>query len=257
MLTRREILFGGALALVSMSREACSCQAETLQSQRASGCLIEGLDLQRIYSRRAETQLYVSGEEPMIMKSGNPDFDFALARTLGKCGNVFGVRPGFAYFNDVARMNAYATSQARLKGTDGTVLFGQHLFRKLMARPVHPDVSVAAVCVHEFGHIVQFKLGIFETIKGSQPTIKRVELHADFLSGYFAGVRRTERPEFPASVVTATMGSLGDDLESSSSHHGTPNERKAAVVQGFKVSFDEKRTFAEAVQIGMNFVSRA
>jgi hypothetical protein len=213
--------------------------------------------LQRIYSRRAETRLYVSGEEPMIMKSGDSDFDFALARTLAKCGSVFGVRPGFAYFDDGGRMNAYATSHARLSGTDGTVLFGQRLFRKLMANPVHPDVSVAAVCVHEFGHIVQFKLGIFEKIKGSQPTIKRVELHADFLSGYFAGVRRKERPEFPASVVTATMGDLGDDLESLSSHHGTANERKAAVVHGFKVSFEENRSFPEAVQIGMNFVSRA
>jgi hypothetical protein len=86
--------------------------------------------------------------------------------------------------------------------------------------------------------------------------IKRIELHADFLSGYFAGRRRKERPNFPASVVTATIGGLGDDLRSSPNHHGTPGERKAAVVQGFKAAFEQNQNFAEAVRVGMEWVTR-
>jgi hypothetical protein len=82
-------------------------------------------------------------------------------------------------------------------------------------------------------------------------------LHADFLSGYFAGMRTKEGPTFPVPAVTATIGSLGDNFGSLLSHHGTPAERRAAVLQGFKVAFEENRNFSEAVQFGMNFVSRA
>jgi hypothetical protein len=255
MFSRREILFEGALALVSTGI-VCACEAKASRLSLASCCLIDDAEFCRSHLHHAEIRMYISGDEPMIMSSGDPDFDFALARTLAKCGKYFGVNAGFAFYDDAGLMNAYATPRSRLKGTDGTVLFGQNLFRKLMAGSTDPDVSIAAVCAHEFAHLAQHKMGIFEELKGAQPTIKRIELHADFLSGYFAGRRRKERPKFPASVVTATIGSLGDDLRSSPNHHGTPRERKAAVVQGFKVAFEQNQNFAEAVRVGMEWVSR-
>jgi predicted metalloprotease len=134
------------------------------------------------------------------------------------------------------------------------VLFGLRLLRKLMASPINPEVGVAAVCAHEYGHILQFKLGILDKLRRNHPTVKRVELHADFMSGYFAGLRRKERPQFPAQVVTTTIGALGDTLRSASDHHGTPAERRSAVVAGYKAAFEDHCTCAEAVQVGMNYV---
>ena len=45
--------------------------------------------------------------------------------------------------------------------SDGTVLFGVRLLRKLMNDFANdnPDAAVAAVCAHEFGHIVQYQEG--------------------------------------------------------------------------------------------------
>ena len=57
--------------------------------------------------------------------------------------------------------------------------------------------------------------------------------------------------------TVATLGALGDDLWSSPNHHGAPGERRAAVLHGFKVAFEQNRNFVEAVQIGLNFVSGA
>ncbi len=98
--------------------------------------------------------------------------------------------PGFAYFDDSAGMNAHATTRQLLSRSDGTVLFGRRLLDTLLARREHPDVAVSAVCAHEFGHIAQYKIGIHKQLREGEETVKRLELHADFLAGYFAGCRK-------------------------------------------------------------------
>jgi hypothetical protein len=39
-------------------------------------------------------------------------------------------------------------------------------------------------------------------------------------------------------------------------HHGTPDERAAAIVRGFETSYKERRSFADAIGIGVNYVER-
>jgi hypothetical protein len=48
----------------------------------------------------------------------------------------------------------------------------------------------------------------------------------------------------------------GDNNVNDKSHHGTPDERAAAVVRGFETAYRERRNFADAIQIGINYVSR-
>lgn len=203
---------------------------------------------------QTDSRLYITGDEPMIPKSGDKDFDLALAYTLAKISNALEVLPGFAYYEDhEGAENAFATQKVRLKNADGTVLFGQRLLKRLMRGEENPEVSVAAVCAHEFGHILQFKLKLKPILLKGQPTVKRLELQADFFAGYFAGVRKLERPTFPAAVFATTQYGHGDDRIDQPGHHGTPEERGAAVVKGFEVAFKQKRGLSEAIEIGTRY----
>jgi predicted metalloprotease len=134
-------------------------------------------------------------------------------------------------------------------------LFGQRLLKRLMANNDNPEVGVAAVCAHEFGHILQYKHKLDKKLRDGQPTVKRVELQADFFAGYFAGARKRERPAFPAAVFAMTQYNMGDDMIHNPSHHGTPDERAAAIVRGFETAFKLKRSLAEAIQISMEYVA--
>jgi hypothetical protein len=189
----------------------------------------------------------------MIPRSGDKDFDYALAQTLAKISTAFDVLPGFAYYDDYDGKNAYATPTARLSRADGTVLFGQGMLTELRASPDHPEIAVTAVCAHEFGHILQYKNNLMDQLRNGQPTVKRVELQADFFAGYFAGIRKKERASFAAAVVAATQARFGDTAFNDQGHHGTNEERGAAVVEGFKLGSGATRSLSDVIQIANNY----
>lgn len=252
MFTRREVVLGGMLTLVS----GFPCRARTSAARRYYGCTLPESDVGRYYKSGTETRLYITGEEPMIPHSKDREFDSALARTLAKISDLFDVLPGFAYYDDHDSANAYATPSVRLAKADGTVLFGERLLRRLMSGNDSPDASVAAVCAHEFGHIVQYKRKLDKIVGAGETTTKRIELQADYFAGYFAGVRKRERPNFPAAVFAMTQFNAGDNMIDSPEHHGTPTERAAAISKGFEVAYRDRRSFTEAIHLSVNYVSQ-
>ena len=135
----------------------------------------------------------------------------ALAITLAKLSDLLGILPGFAFFNEgTGGQNAFASRSRRLGRDDGSVVFGQVMFGKLMQSQDSPELGVAAVCSHEFGHILQFKMDLQNRLVGPDGRVKRLELHADYLAGYFAGLRKRERADFPAAIFAQTQYDFGD-----------------------------------------------
>jgi hypothetical protein len=258
MTTRRDVLFGGALVLSFGTSSFCACHAEARSplAPHTSGCWLAEADVDRIYPHGAPTAQYATGEEPLHHSSGDRDFDRALVHTLAKCADLLQVLPGFAFFDDSAAPNAYATNRVRMQRADGTVIFGKTLLRELLRRPEAPDACVASVCAHEFGHILQFKTGLAQRLTANQPTVKRLELHADFLAGYFAGTRKKERQSFPAAVFAMTQYMYGDTGVNNPQHHGTHEQRGAAVVHGFEASYRQHLGLSDAIQQGINHVMR-
>jgi predicted metalloprotease len=165
------------------------------------------------------------------------------------------VTPSFAYYDDYDGPNAFASAKKRVAGTDGMVLFGQRFLKKLMASPEAPDATVAGVCAHEFGHILQYKLGLDKDLSEGQPTVKRVELNADFFAGYFAGVRKRESPKFNAAVIALTQFNSGDNMVKNPAHHGTPAERGKAIVKGYQTGHDDRKPLLDAIKIGVEYVT--
>ena len=139
------------MTILLESTRQCFCYDSS--APHSQGCHLNDSDLRSIYPQGTETQVYVTGDEPIIEKSGDKLFDYALAQTLYKISQRFGVPPGFAYYDDSAGENAYATPRARLANADGTVLMGIGLLARLRHKGVSPEVAVAGVCAHEFGRI--------------------------------------------------------------------------------------------------------
>lgn len=97
------------------------------------------------------------------------------------------------------------------------------------------DAALAYIVAHEYSHAVQTKL------KLDMSNITRVELQADCLAGFYMGV--IPNVEFDAEDIQqiATQATdIGDYEFNNDQHHGTPEERKAAVLKGFKAS--QKKT---------------
>jgi hypothetical protein len=245
LITKRDAVLGGLLSI--LSAPICAiCRAEA----EVSGCVLPGEVAQSYLGTVSGSRV---SEDDMISRSGNRDFDYALAQTLSKLTDLFGVLPGFAYVRRTNSRNAWATAAALLGRPDGTVLFGRDLLFEMLGYKYSPDAAISAVCAHEFGHIVQFKNRISVNVGG---TVKRSELHADFLAGYFAGRRKLERADFPAAVFATTYEQLGDYAFTRPDHHGTPDERAQAIVRGFEVAYKERQGAAEAVAIGVSYVSQ-
>jgi hypothetical protein len=247
MITRRELALEGALLLVFGGTACTDAHADAI----TGGCLLADQQA-RAYLAEADTS--VPAREDVIASSGNGDFDYALAQTLSLLVDAFEVLPGFGFYKVGDVHNAYASTLRHLTGTDGTVLLGNALLFELMEALENPDAGVAAVCAHEFGHIVQFKRGLLRTLNAGQSTVKRAELNADFMSGYFAGLRKRERPDFPAMAFVTTQEKMGDYQFANPLHHGTPEERSAAIVRGFEVAYRQRQSLADAIATGINYV---
>jgi hypothetical protein len=194
-------------------------------------------------------------DEPFRLNSGIPDFDPALAHTLSDMTDQLGVLPDFAFYDDWHHPDAHATPATRKsKREDGTVLFGRRMLKRTMAEITNPLVAVTAVCAHEYGHIVQFQRNLHEKLLAGQRTVKRVELHADFLAGYYAASRWLRDKTYQPVVFATKLEALGDNRVDKLLHHGTPEERGQAVVRGFRAAKDERLGLADAITAGERYV---
>ncbi len=246
--SRRELVLGGLLTFVWTGAGTCSCGA-FVNSARDTGCHVPAAEAPAFFEKTTTAQMFQFGTEQIEPRSGNPALDRALAQTLGMLARTYEVLPAFAYYQDGASPNALATPRPLLERADGTVLFGLNMLQRLLGRPEHPDASVVAVCAHEFGHIVGYKTGLIQKLApGNNPF--RAEQHADYLSGFFAGIRRRERPDYPSVIFAMTQRDFGGAVRGS---HGTGEERAAAVVEGFKAAYERRISASEGIQQGFQF----
>jgi hypothetical protein len=252
MLGRRDIVLGGLLTILW---GGCGCPAHAGLSPRAAracGCMLDPEEATSYLNASLVMPQQVTRDKPVIASSGDKGFDFALAQTLYRISETFGVMPGFAFYDDYDGPNAFAMRASKLGNPDGTVLFGLRYLKAALAQKEYPDIWVTSICAHEFGHILQYKRGL-DLISG-QKTIKRCELHADFLSGFYAGRLKLQRPDYPAAVFATQEYAAGNYDYANPSFHGTPDERAHAVVRGFEAAYRDRLKLDEAFDLGVKFV---
>jgi hypothetical protein len=262
MLDRRQVLKGGAAILCCGTTRTSASAYDYLPYH---GCAVDAPELsRRLPSAPASMNYQTSSDRPVLHGSGDPNFDRALAQSLFMLANMFSVKPGFAFSYHVYK-NAFASPSKALGRDDGSVVFGNSLFDDIRARGgEHWDVGIVTICAHEFGHIAQRKHGYFgnlitcENDSSGTPIcrVKRLELHADFCAGYFAGRRKLENSNFPAALAAKEQFLGGDNDYGSPDHHGSPEERGQAVVAGFNASYRDRQSFETALVTGANYVSQ-
>ena len=162
-------------------------------------------------------------------QSGNHELDRALIAEVRKLDQEFGINPGYRFLRDGSRPNAYATPETYVKGTSGTILFGLTLLESEL-RTEYGGAAIAGIAAHEGAHVVQFgSPSLSERLRG--PTVKLIELHADFLAGYYFS--RTGRTEKSLVTFGESLFSKGDYDYNDRQHHGTPKQRVAAMRAGY------------------------
>src|SRR5262249_14994077 len=122
-------------------------------------------------------------------------------------------------------------------GPDGTIMFGVNLLRAEAIRfsgnrptPLVTDVGVHVIIAHEFAHILQYKKGL--SPNGSW----HMELHADYMAGWFIGStfdRARDPSQSDVDVAARSMFTMGDWAFNKPEHHGHGELRAAMVRAGF------------------------
>jgi len=150
-------------------------------------------------------------------------------------------------------MNAFATPiNTDIPGTRGTVAFGWDLFTELHKYD-SSGMTIMAIVAHEFAHILQFNLGYLQGIRFGY--LLKSEINADFLAGYFLGVRKRRIPSLRFQKAGELFIRLGQGMNGDPSRtHGDSRERLDAAEAGFRVAYVENKSLNDAVRAGLDYV---
>ena len=98
------------------------------------------------------------------------------------------------------------------------------------------DVAPQAVVAHEFGHHIQFQLGLFGTESSPEAT-RRTELMADAYSAYYLSHSRGAAMQWKrVKQFLQVFLNIGDCAFNNNGHHGTPTQRMAAAEWAYNVA---------------------
>ncbi len=113
---------------------------------------------------------------------------------------------------------------------DGTIAFGKKCYASLQG----DSAALAAIFAHEAGHLLQNKFVVDElfNLTNKDRSVVRQELHADFVCGYYAAFRKTQQSDWKVFISANLQFKFGDRVYANPMHHGTPEERRAAVMAG-------------------------
>jgi predicted metalloprotease len=99
------------------------------------------------------------------------------------------------------------------------------------------DFSVAYMVAHEYAHSLQAERGWINPDGSVTPrTVRQVELHADCWAGVWANSAYEEGQLEEGDIDEAieTVNRVGDYEYTNPRHHGTPQQREAAFLQGYE-----------------------
>jgi hypothetical protein len=191
--------------------------------------------------------------DTLIESSGDAVIDARLGRALVRLAQAFGQRPGFGFYDDSRGKNAYAARRSIIPGTWGTVFYGKNMFEEIMQKADDGGMAALTIVAHEFAHIAQFKAKADRKLMEDQTTVKRVELHADYLAGWYLGTLRRAEPRLKLWSAGKTIYEIGDENFNDPNHHGTPDERVAASEKGYALGV-EGVPFTNAFDRGIEYV---
>jgi predicted metalloprotease len=97
------------------------------------------------------------------------------------------------------------------------------------------EFGLAYVIAHEYAHNVQFELGFYQLLR-PEDGVKAFELQADCMAGLWGNAvyREGLYDDRDVEQAISTAQAVGDFDFGTAQHHGTPDERRAAWLDGFR-----------------------
>lgn len=220
--TRRSVLYGAT----------CACACCPISDALATTMITDVL-----CATRTSSGLEVGA---LLKTSGNPDLDKSLISEMAMQSAFYGYRPAFVLYSGGER-NAAAVNKilAEYPQTDGTILYNIEMLQEQLSISHWGGSILAGVIAHEFGHIYQYHTGYFDRLRALDKTVKFVELHADFLSGFYMGGKFGS---IDVKDYANAFYETGDYSFNEPAHHGTPAERYLVLKAGFNLRVRNKST---------------
>lgn len=190
----------------------------------------------------------------LLRSSGNQDLDRSINLELQHISSSLNVLPGFGFYDDTDELNAFALDETVIPNTNGTVIFGKNLLLEELNAHEWGGLAIAGIMAHEFAHIYQYQSSFYQALTRGQDTDKYLELHADYLAGYYLGLKRLRAGEIDIKAFFDSMYLKGDNDFNASDHHGTPEERGKVVLAGYKMGLSNNRDLTAVATTGLNFV---
>ena len=180
--------------------------------------------------------------------SGIDALDSALISELKEMIRIIPVNPGFQFIVNEGG-NAFAVNRTIIPNTKGTILIGLDLIKGEMDDHNLGGIAIAGICAHECGHIYQF-FSHYEA-ELSDATHKYIELHADAIAGYY--LQRRGWSFSNVEIFGNSLFNKGDYEFNNRHHHGSPQQRVAAMREGFSLAARGK-IFEDAARDSANYI---
>lgn len=159
-----------------------------------------------------------------------------------------GASPLFS-FNAVSIDGGSATLNG--KPVRNSIVMGDGLLRAYRELG-YGDVAPQAVLAHEYGHQVQFSLGLMDG-EATVASVERTELMADAFSGYFLTHAKGQNiVDARVQELSKVFYAIGDCQVDVVGHHGTPVQRRAS----FAWSQVAAQTDGQRISPSTEFVTR-
>lgn len=255
---RRDILRGAVVCACCAGGSLANGPAQAERFRPRMGCVVRGKDADRalgsgiLSSRHTSLPALVDGS---TRTTGDLELNRRLDQALQRLASTFGVWPQVGFYDDGDQPNALAISYAKAGRPHYAVVFGKTYFRQMFAYDPS-GITFLQTAAHEFAHIWMYKSGGLDALLEGHPTVKRAELHADYLSVYYLGLRKRNNPGASFRSAGLKRWESGDRFHQDPHHHGTPRQRLEAAEAGFILGFKDGVEPAAAFKAATAFVQR-
>ena len=178
--------------------------------------------------------------------TGNRKLDEILFKQKENLEAFFGVDIQLFFGTEISKSgNAFFSPVCPSLYCDGKIVLGKYLMLEL-SRLSNSYSRLLGVFAHEFGHAMQHKYGWSGNSKWR-------ELHADYLAGFYLGkINSISQSDVVSSY--REFSKRGDFNFYHPEHHGTPEERGCAFLEGFKFASVMNSNVINAYNSGKNYV---
>jgi len=225
--------------VLSMFAGGCACcSMPALGQSRIVSCGISAADMRLLANSGSlvgvnDIAIDRGVALPGLDSSGDRRFDQSLGETLSHIASTLGAFPYFSFYDDRQvhedlKGGAFA-SRLALKGGEGTVVYSLSLVERAR-RQQGADDAMIAICAHEFGHVLGFKLGLDEALHRFSLPQSAFELHADYLAGYYVQ-RYLALRQGGISGIAGVWSGLGGLRNGS---HGSARHRRDSFTHGYR-----------------------